>query len=88
MDITRKGRLGKRRRIYVLLFLDKIPYSVLTVFTVFMLLAPIRPMPHVVEKLIMLKNGLLTRPIDIFDLFFHLLPLAVLVLKIIRDYGK
>jgi len=72
----------------VLLFLDKIPYSVLTVFTIFMLLAPIRPMPHVVEKLIMLKNGVLTRPIDIFDLFFHLLPLAVLVLKIIRDYGK
>jgi hypothetical protein len=40
-----------------------------------MLLAPFRPMPHVVEKLLMLKNGVLTRPIDIFDLFYHTIPI-------------
>ncbi len=38
-------------------------------------------MPHVVEKLIMLKNGTLKRPMDIFDLFFHLIPLILLIIK-------
>ncbi len=65
--------------------LDRIPYPLLIVIAVFMLLAPFRPMPHVVEKLIMLKNGTLVRPIDIFDLFYHLLPAIVLVLKLIRS---
>jgi hypothetical protein len=68
----------------VLKFLDQIPYLPLVVLTVFMLLAPFRPMPHVLEKLIMLKNGTLTRPLDIFDLFFHLAPAVVLLLKWIR----
>ena len=65
-------------------FLDKIPYSVLIIFTVMMLLAPVKPMPHVVEKILMLKNGMLHRPIDIFDLFFHLFPLILLILKIVK----
>ena len=69
-------------------FLDQIPYVVLVFIAVFMLLAPFRPVPHVIEKLIMLKNGSLTRPIDIFDLFFHLAPTILLVLKIIRDMGS
>jgi hypothetical protein len=68
--------------------LDKIPYSILIVVAIFMLLAPFRPMPHVLEKLIMLKNGVLTRPIDIFDLFFHLLPAIILVLKIFSRRAK
>ncbi len=61
-------------------FLDKIPYSILIVIAVFMILAPFSPMPHVLEKLIMLKNGTLTKPIDIFDLFFHLVPTIILFL--------
>jgi hypothetical protein len=69
-------------------FLDNIPYLPLGVITVFMLLAPFRPMPHVVEKLIMLKNGTLHKPIDIFDLFFHLIPLIFLCLKFFREYNK
>lgn len=69
-------------------FLDKIPYSILIVFAVLMLLAPFKPMPHFIEKLIMLKNGTLTKPIDIFDLFYHLIPTIILVLKIVRDYTK
>lgn len=66
-------------------FLDKIPYPVLIIFAVMMLLAPLKPMPHVVEKILMLKNGTLHRPIDIFDLFFHLFPLILLILKIVKD---
>ena len=69
-------------------FLDKIPIGVLVVAAIIMLLAPFRPMPHVLEKLIMLKNGTLTRPIDIFDLIFHLIPTLLLILKIIRNYSR
>ena len=58
--------------------LDKIPYSILIVAAIFMILAPFKPMPHVLEKLIMLKNGTLTKPIDIFDLFFHFIPTIIL----------
>jgi hypothetical protein len=68
----------------MLKLLDQIPYLPLILLAVFMLLAPFRPMPHVLEKLIMLKNGVLTRPLDIFDLFFHLAPSVVLLLKWLR----
>ena len=69
-------------------FLDQIPYSALIVLTILMLLLPFRPMPHVVEKLIMLKNGTLNKPIDIFDLFYHTAPLILLIVKLARDYLK
>ena len=65
-------------------FLDTIPYPILIVAAILMLLVPFSPMPHVVEKLIMLKNGNLHRPIDIFDLFFHLVPTILLLLKILK----
>ena len=67
--------------------LDGISYPVLIFIAVFMLLAPFSPMPHVVEKLIMLKNRSLTRPIDIFDLFFHLIPTILLAIKFIGDFS-
>ena len=41
-------------------------------------------MPHVIEKLIMLKNGTLTRSIDIFDLFYQLVPTIVILLKCLQ----
>jgi hypothetical protein len=68
--------------------LDRIPYPLLILLAVFMLLAPFRPMPHVLEKLIMLKNGALNRPVDIFDLLYHLLPTILLALKIFRTYSR
>jgi hypothetical protein len=68
--------------------IDRIPYPLLILLAVFMLLAPFRPMPHVLEKLIMLKNWALNRPIDIFDLFYHLLPTILLALKIFRTYNR
>lgn len=69
----------------MLKILDKIPYPLLIVFTIMLLVAPIMPMPHVVEKIIMLTNGTLTRPVDVFDLFFHLFPLILLIMKFIKD---
>ena len=72
----------------MLSFLDKISYPILIMIAIFMLLAPFKPMPHVLEKLLMLKNGTLHRPIDIFDLFYHLVPLGLLAMKVYRDYAK
>lgn len=69
-------------------WLDKISYPILVVIAVVMLLAPFRPMPHVLEKLIMLKNGTLHKPIDIFDLFYHLIPTILLGIKLYRSYGR
>jgi hypothetical protein len=66
-------------------FIDRIPYSLLIILSVFLLLAPFRPIPHVVEKIMMLKDGTLHRPIDIFDLFYHLVPLIILLMKLYRD---
>lgn len=65
-------------------FFDSISYPILIFMAVFMLLAPFSPMPHLVEKLIMLKDGNLTRPVDIFDLFFHLFPTILLAIKFFR----
>ncbi|MCI5212517.1 MAG: RND transporter, partial [Candidatus Electrothrix sp. ATG2] len=46
--------------------------------------SPFIPEPHLFEKIRMLVSGTLARPIDIFDLFFHAVPLLVLFLKLIR----
>ncbi|MBN8476614.1 hypothetical protein [Sulfuritalea sp.] len=68
--------------------LDQIPLVVLIAATVFMLGAPFVPEPHLVEKLRMLGEGRLTRPLDIFDVFWHLLPALLLALKLVRAKGK
>ncbi|GFE61903.1 hypothetical protein [Geobacter sp. AOG2] len=50
--------------------------------------APFYPQPHIVEKIRMLLAGTLKRPIDIFDLFWHAWPFALLAYRIIRDLGR
>lgn len=75
------------RAIGVLKWLDSLSYPVLILVSILMILAPFKPIPHVIEKLQMLKAGQLSRPIDIFDLFFHLGPTLLLILKIIRSYA-
>jgi hypothetical protein len=65
-------------------WLDKIPLPFIAIAAIFLAVAPIVPQPHLLEKLQMLFNGTLTRPIDIFDLFWHSWPLVLLVLKLIR----
>lgn len=69
----------------MLTYLDNMEYPILIIGALLMLAAPFVPMPHVVEKLIMLKDGQLTKPLDIFDLFFHLVPTILLVIKIVRN---
>ena len=65
-------------------FIDRIPLPFLVVISIMMLGAPFVPEPHLVEKTRMLLAGSLTKPIDIFDLFWHLLPATLLVIKLIR----
>ena len=65
-------------------WLDRIPMSVLLPVAVLLALAPFAPEPHLWEKLKMLANGTLTRPIDVFDLVMHGAPLVLLVLKLAR----
>ena len=48
-------------------------------------LAPFYPQPHIVEKIRMLMAGTLKRPIDIFDLFWHAWPFALLLYRIVLD---
>ncbi len=69
--------------------LAKIPFRFALLISLTLGLAPFLPEPHIWEKLKMLAEGTLTRPIDIFDFLLHGLPWAILFLKIafgqIRD---
>jgi len=66
-------------------FLDNVSYQMLGVITLFMLLAPFTPQPHLLEKWEMFKAGTLNKPIDIFDVFYHLIPLILLIIKAVKD---
>lgn len=64
--------------------IDQIPLWLLALAAAFMLGAPFSPEPHLVEKARMAMAGTLSRPIDLFDVFWHLLPLMLLVIRIVR----
>jgi hypothetical protein len=49
-----------------------------------MLGAPFVPEPHLIEKFRMFGAGTLREPIDIFDVFWHLLPAILLIIKLKR----
>ncbi len=60
--------------------IDRIPLIPLLIVALLLGLAPFTPEPHLVEKLRMLAEGRLVRPIDLFDLFLHAtFPLLLLV---------
>ncbi|MDM8520365.1 hypothetical protein QUF64_09985 [Anaerolineales bacterium HSG6] len=61
-------------------WLDSLPWSILVMGSLTLGLAPFVP-PHLIEKLGMLFQGELSRPIDIFDLFMHGMFPALLLLK-------
>ncbi|MEX0959336.1 MAG: hypothetical protein WDZ63_08605 [Burkholderiales bacterium] len=68
-------------------WLDGIPLWLIVLVALYMLLAPFVPEPHLWQKLKMLFAGELVRPIDIFDLFWHIVPFLVLGLKLVRMRG-
>jgi hypothetical protein len=61
---------------------NKIPLPLLVVVCLTLGLAPFTPEPHLLEKLRMLTEGQLVKPIDIFDLVLHGTPWILLVLKL------
>jgi hypothetical protein len=69
-------------------FVDGIPLPLLIGLAIIMLGAPFVPEPHLVEKMRMLADGALTRPLDIFDVLWHLLPTILLAVKLARRRSK
>ena len=65
-------------------WLDRIPLPLFIALAIWMALAPFTPEPHLLEKLRMLSNGTLSRPLDMFDLLLHALPLILLGLRLWR----
>ena len=64
-------------------FFSAIPWTVVIILCATLGLAPFTPQPHIVEKLILLKNGQLNSFIDIFDFLLHVSPFILLLVKII-----
>lgn len=65
-------------------WLDSLPLTVLVLLALTLGLAPFFPEPHLFEKVRMLTQGQLIKPVDIFDLLMHLAPWLVLGAKLIR----
>lgn len=68
----------------MLKLLDKVSIWVLLVLALMLGIAPLGAQPHLVEKLDMLMDGRLVRPIDIFDLFLHSIFAILLLVKLVR----
>ena len=64
--------------------IDRIPLGLILAVALFLAVAPIVPEPHLVEKFNMLMSGTLTKAIDIFDVFWHVWPMVLVVIKIVR----
>ena len=67
--------------------LDRTPLGLLTAVALWLAVSPIVPEPHLVEKLRMLAQGNLVRPLDIFDLLLHAAPLLLLIVRLWRRWG-
>ena len=65
-------------------FIDRTDLRFFVIAALLLGLAPFMPEPHVWEKLKMLADGALSKPIDIFDLFLHGLPWVLLAIKLSR----
>ncbi len=65
-------------------FIDNMSLPLLLIMCVLLGLAPFVPEPHIVEKIRMLFQGNLKRPLDIFDLCWHSAPFVLLIIKLIR----
>ena len=69
-------------------WLDELSMPLVIMAALLLGLAPFVPEPHVWEKLKMLADGTLVKPLDIFDLLLHGTPIVVLVLKLMRVRGQ
>ncbi|MDQ6993341.1 MAG: hypothetical protein Q9M31_07675 [Mariprofundus sp.] len=58
--------------------------TMLIVAAILLGMMPITPAPHLFEKLSMLLDGSLLKPVDMFDLFWHGWPLLWIALRLLR----
>lgn len=65
-------------------WIDGLPWVLVIGAVLTLGLAPFFPEPHIWEKLKMLSQGTLTKPIDIFDFAFHAVPWLIGIIKLIR----
>lgn len=69
-------------------WIDQIPLGHLTLIAVILALMPAilppHPEPHLLEKINMLLDGTLRKPIDIFDLLMHGTPITLLMIRLYR----
>lgn len=67
---------------------DRIPLAHLVpialLLAVMPAILPPFPEPHLVEKLRMLAAGTLSKPLDIFDLLLHGVPITLLAIRLVR----
>jgi hypothetical protein len=66
-----------------MMWLDSVSWTIAILLCLTIGLAPYTP-PHLVEKIQMLAEGRLVRPIDWFDLVLHAAPWLLLLLKGVR----
>jgi hypothetical protein len=64
---------------------DRIPLLWFVLIALWLLVAPVAPEPHLIEKLRWLVRGELIRPLDIFDLLLHSVPALLLGWRLWRD---
>ena len=69
-------------------FIDRTDLRFFVLAALLLGLAPFVPEPHIWEKLKMLANGTLSKPIDIFDLLMHATPWVLLGIKLTRMSSK
>lgn len=67
-------------------WLDRIPLALLAFIAVLMAVLPFGATPHLLEKLRMLADGTLQRPLDIFDLLMHGTPAVLLMIRLYRQF--
>ncbi len=68
----------------MLKWLDRFPLVWLILLALWMLVAPITPEPHLIEKIRMLSEGQLSKPLDIFDMLMHSAPSLLLLIRLAR----
>ena len=66
-------------------YIQRLPWSIVIVLCLTLGLAPFTP-PHIVEKLRMLFQGKLVRPLDWFDLLLHSFTWVILIIKCISSF--
>ncbi len=71
----------------VMSLIEQLNWGIVVVLCATLGLAPFTP-PHIVEKISMLVNGDLIKPMDWFDLLFHGFPWIILFLKFIPVFMK